>query len=176
MIEHRLWYNQTPLWQFTDANVDHCRVLERVDEMALRVDKIREMSVDDLSELCSSWLSVHILRLMLLCIPLSLDGILHCQGIRGAEFVHRLASYLPILELEVETQPVTRSILRITVKLTANFTWLDRIHGTAGALLYWIWVEDPDEASIYHSEAFSLNKKMVGCLDNCNSQKNHHSN
>lgn len=86
---------------------------------------------------------------------------MHFQGIRGAEYVHRLAHYLPILNLSVETQPVTRSILRINVRLTADFTWVDCHHGSGGALLYWLWVENPDDASIYHSETFILTKKMV---------------
>ncbi|VUZ50971.1 unnamed protein product, partial [Hymenolepis diminuta] len=136
MIEHRLWFNETPLWQFTGPDVNNCRTLERVDEQGLRVDKIRELS------------------------PAELNGILHFQGIRGAEYVHRLAHYLPILNLSVETQPITRSILRINVRLTADFTWVDCHHGSGGALLYWLWVENPDDASIYHSETFVLTKKM----------------
>ncbi len=89
------------------------------------------------------------------------DGILRCQGIRGAEYVSRLASYLPLLQLAIETQPVTRNILRVTVRLTPDFTWLDRHHGNGGPLLFWVWVEDPDEACIYHSEVFALSKKGV---------------
>ena len=49
MIEHRLWHNETPLWQFIDSNTDNCRVLERVDELSLKVDKIREMNPSELS-------------------------------------------------------------------------------------------------------------------------------
>uniref|UniRef100_A0A0R3WFC8 Helicase C-terminal domain-containing protein n=1 Tax=Taenia asiatica TaxID=60517 RepID=A0A0R3WFC8_TAEAS len=137
MIEHRLWYDETPLWQFIDSNVDSCQLLDRVDALSLRVDKIRELN------------------------PSELNDILRYQGLRGAEYVCRLASYLPFLTLAVEAQPVTRSILRITVRLTADFTWVDRHHGNGGALLYWLWVEDCDNACIYHSEAFALTKKMM---------------
>lgn len=75
----------------------------------------------------------------------------------------RLASYLPLLQISVETRPITRNILRITVHLTPDFTWCDRYHGNAsgGPLLFWVWVEDPDEACIYHSEVFALSKKAV---------------
>lgn len=103
----------------------------------------------------------HSSPIALYLISFFVDGILHYQGIRGAEYVHRLASNLPILNLSVETQPVTRSILRITARLTADFTWVDCHHGNAGTLLYWLWVEDPDSACIYHSEVFLLTKKMV---------------
>nr|CDS20805.1 Activating signal cointegrator 1 complex subunit [Echinococcus granulosus] len=137
MIEHRLWYDETPLWQFIDSNVEGCRLLDRVDDLSLRVDRIRELD------------------------PSELNGILHYQGLRGAEYVCRLASYLPLLTLVVDAQPVTRNILRITVRLTADFTWIDRHHGNGSALLYWLWVEDPDDACIYHSEAFALTKKMM---------------
>ncbi|VDM17646.1 unnamed protein product [Hydatigera taeniaeformis] len=137
MIEHRLWHNETPLWQFIDVNVDNCHLLDRVDDLSLRVDKIRDLN------------------------PSELRDILHYQGIRGAEYVCRLASYLPFLTLTVSAQPVTRNILRITVKPTADFTWSDRHHGNGGALLYWFWVEDSDSACIYHSEVFALTKKMM---------------
>ncbi len=50
MIEHRLWFNDTPLWQFTENVNDGCRLLERVDELHLRHDKIRELVPDELSK------------------------------------------------------------------------------------------------------------------------------
>ncbi|KAK7072359.1 activating signal cointegrator 1 complex subunit [Halocaridina rubra] len=37
--------------------------------------------------------------------------------------------------------------------------WNDRIHGTQE--VYWIWVEDPDNNHMYHSEQFTLTKKQV---------------
>uniref|UniRef100_A0A5K3FBK7 Helicase ATP-binding domain-containing protein n=1 Tax=Mesocestoides corti TaxID=53468 RepID=A0A5K3FBK7_MESCO len=137
MIEHRLWFSDTPLWQFIDSATDNCHLLERVDELKLTCERIRDLTLDEL------------------------NGILRYQGLRGAEFVSRLASYLPVISLDVETQPVTRNILRITVRLTPNFTWVDRHHGAASPLLFWVWVEDPDESCIYHSEVFALSKKMV---------------
>lgn len=49
MIEHRLWYDATPLWQFIDSNVDSCQLLDRVDALSLRVDRIRELNPSELS-------------------------------------------------------------------------------------------------------------------------------
>lgn len=88
------------------------------------------------------------------------DGILRYQGVKGASYAHRLATYIPFLDISVNTQPLTRNIVRCTINLTPDFCWCDVHHGVLQN--YWVWIEDPDEASIYHSEMFTLTKKMVG--------------
>ena len=39
------------------------------------------------------------------------------------------------------------------------FRWLDRAHG--GSLRWHIWVEDSDSEHIYHTELWTLTKKMM---------------
>lgn len=43
-----------------------------------------------------------------------------------------------------------RSVLRVQLKITPEFTWHDRAHG--GALRWHLWVEDSDSETIYHTE------------------------
>jgi Sec63 Brl domain len=43
-----------------------------------------------------------------------------------------------------------RSVLRVQLKITPEFTWHDRAHG--GALRWHLWVEDSDSEAIYHTE------------------------
>lgn len=50
MIEHRLWFKDTPLWQFIEVDMENCRLLEKVDEIRLSVDRIREHTPDELSQ------------------------------------------------------------------------------------------------------------------------------
>ncbi|KAF5398907.1 Activating signal cointegrator 1 complex subunit 3 isoform a [Paragonimus heterotremus] len=131
MIEQRQWDGQTPLWQFASAT-SH-RLLQRVDEMELSVDRIRETGVDELT---------HLLRF---------------RGRDGAREVSQLAALVPRIQLSAETQPITRTILRVRMTLEPDFTWSDRSHGTQQN--FWIWIEDPDQGLIYHSEYWTLTKR-----------------
>ena len=67
---------------------------------------------------------------------------------------------LPALSLDASIQPITRTVLRVRLNITVDFKWNDRVHGNA-AEPFWIWVEDPENNHIYHSEYFLLNKKQV---------------
>ena len=56
--------------------------------------------------------------------------------------------------------PQTVHILAAETELT-RFTrrWLDRAHG--GSLRWHIWVEDSESEHIYHTELWTLTKKMM---------------
>jgi activating signal cointegrator complex subunit 3 len=42
----------------------------------------------------------------------------------------------------------------MTLTITPAFTWSDRVHGSVEP--WWIWVEDAENETIYHSEYFLL--------------------
>lgn len=84
------------------------------------------------------------------------------RGRDGAQEVSRLASYVPRIQLEVEARPITRNILRVNLTLQPDFTWVDRWHGSQQG--FWVWVEDPDQGLIYHSEYWTLSKRAVCSL------------
>lgn len=68
---------------------------------------------------------------------------------------------MPHLNMTATVQPITRTVLRVSVTLIPEFEWRDQLHG---ALQRWlIWVEDPVNEHIYHSETFNLSKKQ--CRD-----------
>ncbi|VDN41124.1 unnamed protein product, partial [Dibothriocephalus latus] len=102
--------------------------------MRLTVDRIREMG------------------------PNELRDILRYEGKSGAQTVFEMAQSMPILRMSVDTQPITRNIIRCHIKLEPDFTWVLSQHGQQ--LIYWIWIEDPEEATIYHSEVFTLQRKV----------------
>ncbi|CAL8100461.1 unnamed protein product [Calicophoron daubneyi] len=137
MIERRQWDEQTPLWQFSEAS--SVPLLQRVDELTLSIDRIRETDVNELAHL------------------------LHYRGRDGAKEVSRLASYLPRVQVTAETQPITRTILRVSLTLEPDFTWFDRWHGMQQN--FWIWIEDPDQGCIYHSEYWTLTKRLYKSKD-----------
>jgi activating signal cointegrator complex subunit 3 len=65
---------------------------------------------------------------------------------------------LPHLAMEASVQPITRSVLRVSVTLTPDFIWRDSQHG--GIQRWLVWVEDPVNEHIYHTETFNLSKKQ----------------
>jgi len=69
-------------------------------------------------------------------------------------------SQIPILDVEASIQPITRTVLRVVLKICGTFKWNDRAHGKTGEP-FWIWIEDPDNDHIYHSEYFMMHKKHV---------------
>lgn len=70
-----------------------------------------------------------------------------------------MASHIPQIQISAETQPITRTILRVRLQLTPDFTWSDRFHGLQQN--FWVWIEDPDQRLILHSEYWTLTKRVV---------------
>ena len=64
----------------------------------------------------------------------------------------------PWLEMEAAVQPLTRTVLRVSLSLWAPFTWRESAHG--GSLRWHVWVEDQDHEHIYHYEVLSLSKRQ----------------
>lgn len=54
---------------------------------------------------------------------------------------------------------MTRSVLRIQLTLTPAFDWSEKLHGQA--LRWWILVEDSETEMLYHTEMWTLTKKMA---------------
>ncbi|XP_025099015.1 LOW QUALITY PROTEIN: activating signal cointegrator 1 complex subunit 3-like [Pomacea canaliculata] len=73
--------------------------------------------------------------------------------------IKRCVSQLPALELDASIQPITRTVLRVRLDIKADFHWDDKVHGSSEP--FWIWVEDPENNHIYHSEYFILHKKQT---------------
>jgi hypothetical protein len=43
--------------------------------------------------------------------------------------MHKFLSYLPRFKLEINMQPITRTILKISLNISAEFVWNDRWNG-----------------------------------------------
>ena len=131
-IEQRMWDTVNPLWQFSQhINVE---ILEKLDAKQLTPDRLLDMDPKDIG------IMIHNTRL-------------------GKE-IKTYASYIPILDIQTQLQPITRTVLRIKLSITAAFKWADKIHGNTSQQ-FWIWIEDPDTDTIYHSEYFIITKKQV---------------
>ena len=80
--------------------------------------------------------------------------------VRKGQEIKRLVNSFPAVSLSTIIQPITRTVLKVQLTVTPTFQWDDRIHGN-GCEPWWLWVEDPDNDVIYHSEYFLLQRKHV---------------
>ncbi|CAI2176157.1 20276_t:CDS:10 [Funneliformis geosporum] len=85
-------------------------------------------------------------------------GLLVKQNSMGA-YISKCLDMFPMLKLEAQVAPITRNILRVTLSITPDFVWNDRIHGIVEP--WWIFVEDSENVELYHSEYFILNRKQL---------------
>lgn len=61
-----------------------------------------------------------------------------CSSFR-LQLVMQCLKHFPHLHLDATVSPITRSVLRVTLRITPQFEWKDRLHGTVER--WWIWVE-----------------------------------
>jgi activating signal cointegrator complex subunit 3 len=148
--ERRVWPQQHPLRQFEPPAGAHGArdhrggaggalpqdVLMRLEEAgeAASLDRLIDMSAADLGRLSRS------------------------NAVIGARIADAVASF-PRLELSATVQPITRSVLRVSLTVAARFVWRDAAHGAS--LRWHIWVEDQSNEHIYHQELLSLSKRSV---------------
>ena len=78
----------------------------------------------------------------------SLDDIYEKNLDEAARYLHptmrdemyKFMSHVPFLDLEVACQPITRSILKVQLTITAQFNWSDRWNGKSEP--FWIIVDN----------------------------------
>ena len=131
MIDHRVWDTQHPLRQFPNCKAEWGM---KLDHSHLSIEKIREMTASDVG------------------IFLNLNTPI------GVE-IKRMAAQFPLVELNCSVQPITRTILQITLNLTPQFRYASSFHGTGEP--FWIWVEDADGEKIYHYEFMTITKNQL---------------
>ncbi|XP_013383776.1 activating signal cointegrator 1 complex subunit 3-like [Lingula anatina] len=130
-IDKRMWGWENPLRQFSILTPE---ILHKLEAKKIPIDKLREMDSKEIGIL------------------------IHHQ--RMGPVVKKCVSQFPTLGLDASIQPITRTVLRVRLTITAEFSWSDKVHGKTGEP-FWIWVEDPETNHIYHSEYFMMHKKMV---------------
>ncbi|GAB6024989.1 activating signal cointegrator 1 complex subunit [Chamberlinius hualienensis] len=130
-LEKQLWSYEHPLKQFKTLSYE---ILSKIEAQKLTLVKLKELEPTEIG---------HLVR-----------------HVRAGSVVKSYVSQFPWLELQASVQPITRSVLRVSLTITPCFHWNDKVHGKF-AEPFWIWIEDPDSNYIYHTEYFSLTKKQV---------------
>ncbi|XP_071957193.1 activating signal cointegrator 1 complex subunit 3-like [Antedon mediterranea] len=130
-VDKRLWPWENPLRQFPILSAD---ILRKLEDKNLTIDRIKDMQPNEVGHM------VH--------------------HVRMGKIIKQCVQQIPSIDIDASIQPITRSVLRVQLKIRAEFQWNDKVHGT-GSEPWWIWVEDPENNHIYHSEYFLLLKKHV---------------
>ncbi|XP_071112657.1 activating signal cointegrator 1 complex subunit 3-like [Haliotis cracherodii] len=131
VVDKRLWAHEHPLRQFPILSQE---ILNKIEARNLYIDRLKDMDAKEIGHI------VHHIRM-------------------GA-IIKRCVNQIPALILDASIQPITRTVLRVRLTITADFSWDDKVHGSATEP-FWVWVEDPDNNHIYHSDYFLLHKKHV---------------
>ncbi|KAJ1976814.1 activating signal cointegrator 1 complex subunit 3, partial [Dimargaris xerosporica] len=134
-IEHCMWPFQHPLRQWADRlPYEVLKKLEKKPQTHNLVT-LRDMTAGELGQL------VHHPRM--------------------GEKLYQCVAEFPRLELAATIAPITRTVLRVHVDVTADFIWNAKKHGAVEP--WWIWVEDADHAEIYHVEQLLLHRQQYQC-------------
>lgn len=92
MFERQMWDWMTPMRQFTTIPFD---VIEKIEDRGLSIHALREMSVREIADMV--------------------------RNQKYADMVKRYAQEFPQLNIEANLQPITRTVLRIRIFITADF-------------------------------------------------------
>ena len=130
MAEKRMWPTMSPLRQFPSCPREIIQKAERIQV---------------------SWSNYFDLD------PLRMGELLGLP--KAGRTVCGLVAKFPRVELQVQVQPMTRSMLRIELSITPNFEWDDSIHGAAES--FWIVVEDSDGEDVLYHDTFLLRKEYA---------------
>ncbi|KAF5285003.1 hypothetical protein FQR65_LT02315 [Abscondita terminalis] len=129
-FERQMWPFQSPVRQFTDIPIS---VIEHIESHKITIQDLKEIDNKDLGYLIRN----HKVKMQL---------------------KHFVDSF-PLLNVESTLHPITRGVLRVKLFITPMFVWNDKIHGKA-CENFWLWVEDPDYDTIYHSESLAITKAV----------------
>ncbi|KAH1246499.1 DExH-box ATP-dependent RNA helicase DExH14 [Glycine max] len=130
-VDRQVWPHQHPLRQF-DKDLS-AEILRKLEERGADLDRLYEMEEKDIGALI--------------------------RYAPGGRLVKQHLGYFPSLQLSATVSPITRTVLKVDLVITPVFIWKDRFHGTAQR--WWILVEDSENDHIYHSELFTLTKRMA---------------
>ncbi|PKC16297.1 Sec63-domain-containing protein [Rhizophagus irregularis] len=130
MVERRMWLSMSPLRQFKQMPME---VVKKIEKKDFPWERYFDLNPQEIGELVG--------------IP------------KVGKLIHKFIHQFPKLELVTYVQPITRSLLRVELKITPDFMWDEKVHGTAEA--FWVVVEDVDGEVILYHDSFILKQKYA---------------
>lgn len=123
-FEKRIWFNEHPLLQVPINR----ELLTKIVKHSLTLDDLREM---DNEEICAY---------------------VDKRGVGGT--VHSYVRMIPFYKVEAMLQPVTSTIIRVSVSIHCDYNWTLRVHGPTDSV--WVWIENSDSHVILYSEQLQI--------------------
>ncbi|KAJ2744981.1 Pre-mRNA splicing [Coemansia sp. BCRC 34301] len=122
MVDRRAWAAESPLRQLGRACPPE--LLRAVERSPVSWSRLVDLNAPELAELLSA--------------P------------RAGPLLHRLVHSVPRLSLRAHVQPLTRSLVHVTLHVTPDFEWAAAHHGAAER--FWVCVEDAGGSQLVHCE------------------------
>ncbi|KAI8815177.1 Sec63 Brl domain-containing protein [Cladochytrium replicatum] len=130
-VDRRMWSFEHPIAQF-DLPPEIVTKLDS-SEKKMSIEQMRDMDPQELGQLV--------------------------RHVKMGTTIMRCVEQFPTLLLDASIAPITRTVLRITLTITPDFLWNDRVHGSVEP--WWIFVEDSEHIEILHSEYLLLSKRQA---------------
>eukprot|EP01083_Nonionella_stella_P140495 430948_1 len=130
MTDRRMWGIESPLRQFSRAIPND--VIRRIERKEFPWERFFDLKSHEIGEL------IHFPKL--------------------GKKVHKYVHSIPVVQLSGHVQPITRTLLRVELTLTADFQYDPDWHYSSEP--FWIFVEDVDGETLLHHEYFLLISSM----------------
>ncbi|KAK6462530.1 DNA-directed DNA polymerase [Scheffersomyces coipomensis] len=75
------------------------------------------------------------------------------------DIIYKLVGKFPYIEIDAEIFPITSHVMRVHINLEPDFVWDEKYHGKAQ--MFWLTVEESEDANLLHVEKFMLNKRQM---------------
>lgn len=128
MIERRTWLSQSPLRQFSGIPEVIIRKLEKISDIPW--ERFYDLKPQDLGEMVK--------------LP------------KMGKTLHKYIHMFPKIELSAAFQPITRSLLSVSLTLTPDFQFDTAVHDFAQT--FWVLVVDVNGEQVLHHEPFILHR------------------
>ena len=128
MVGKRMWLSMNPLRQFNSVPSE---IIKRLERKEFPWERYFDLNPQELGELAG--------------LP------------KTGKTIHRFVHQFPKVDLQVNVQPVTRSLLRVELTLTPEFQFEQEICGDSEG--FWVFAEDVDSEIILFHEYFVLKQK-----------------
>eukprot|EP00039_Didymoeca_costata_P018603 m.334150 g.334150 ORF g.334150 m.334150 type:complete len:2153 (-) comp17301_c0_seq1:1767-8225(-) len=130
MVDKQMWLSMSPLRQFHRLPP---QITKRVEKKDFSWERLYDLNHTELGELV--------------------------RQPKFGKVLHKYIHQFPRLELSSHIQPITRSTLKVSLTISPDFQWDDKIHGSSEG--FWIFVHDVDGEEILFQEYFLLKARFA---------------
>ncbi|KII72332.1 Activating signal cointegrator 1 complex subunit 3 [Thelohanellus kitauei] len=133
-FEQRTWYYEHPLTQIAANFNINPACIGKLAGLKMHMDQLEEMTAYEIGSL------------------------LHHVSLGST--IRKMIDYFPRFDMEIVAQPITRTVLQLTITFVPKFQWNNSIM-CFGSDEWALWIEDPDTHFITHYDQIKLGQKKL---------------